>query len=318
MPDPLKKIRREAARQRVEQGDLTGRSIQAALDRTTRPPKGVTIGYSAFLVSVQREINRIIRRELAVMNATLRAARADALSDDILASIQSLLETVGRLSSATSGQLVIGVANWADKTFAFNDAKYDTQLMRMVGIGDVTADVATTMKRGWVQENVRLVANMNREQVAKLEGLFLRALRDGSRSSQVSGEVSKILGGSEKRARLIARDQIGKLNGQLDRQKQTDAGIDSYVWRGALDARERPLHVRREGQSFKWSQPPSDGHPGQPVQCRCSSEPDLSELLGKEFAPDPVEEADFSQTTEAKQREARRIQANRRARRRAA
>ena len=39
-------------------------------------------------------------------------------------------------------------------------------------------------------------------------------------------------------------------------------------------------HWEREGQEFRWDQPPEDGHPGQPIECRCSAEPiiDLEEL----------------------------------------
>ena len=39
-------------------------------------------------------------------------------------------------------------------------------------------------------------------------------------------------------------------------------------------------HWQREGQAFRWDQPPDDGHPGQPIHCRCTAEPiiDLDEL----------------------------------------
>jgi len=47
------------------------------------------------------------------------------------------------------------------------------------------------------------------------------------------------------------------------------------VWRGILDARERPEHVAREGKEFSWKNPPDDGHPGEPINCRCTAEPVL-------------------------------------------
>ena len=320
--DPAIQIRRESAKLRVEQAGVTPRAIQASLKKTTREPKGIEVGYQAFLVSIQKQINALIRKQLPALFGILDRARvdsgavvrADTLSDDVLASFETLLGFITNLSVKTDGVLRVGVQNASIKTAQFNDAKYDDPLMNLLGIGDVSANIEQSILEGWVVENTQLVRNMNAEQLGKLETLFLRSLRDGSRSAQVVGEVSTILGGSINRARLIARDQIGKLDGQLSLQKQTEAGISGYAWRGALDGRERPSHVAREGVIFQWNAPPPDGHPGQPIQCRCSAEPDLSHL-GEEFAPEPRSESDFSQTTKEERRKSLNIQARQRRRR---
>lgn len=320
----------------VEQAGVTERSIQASLKKTQREPKGIEVGYQAFLVSVQRQINTQIRKSLPELFSLLDVVRVDALrsdggsgphgmwmgnefmerldaiSDDVVAAFNALRAFVTTISTKTNGVLNIGVQSFGEKTEAFNDAKYDDPLMHLLGIGDVSANVEASIVNGWVTENVQLVGNMNAQQLGKMETLFLRALRDGSRSAQVRGEVAQIIGTENiNRARLIARDQIGKLDGQLTRQKQVEAGVQGYVWRGALDGRERPSHVAREGLKFRWDSPPPDGHPGQPIQCRCTAEPDLS-YLGEEFAPEPRSESDFSQTTPEAQRASQRQQARNR------
>ncbi len=335
--DPARKIKREGQRFAVEQAGVTERAVQASLKKTTRQPKGIEVGYQAFLVSVQRQINAQIRKIMPELFSLLdvvrvdggkdfrtdtaagflivysKVTRTDALSDDVVAAFNSLRTFVTTLATKTNGVLNIGVQSFGDKTAAFNDAKYNDPLMNLLGIGDVSANVEAGIVNGWVTENVQLVGNMNAQQLGKLETLFLRALRDGSRSAQVRGEVAQIVGTENiNRARLIARDQIGKLDGQLTRQKQVEAGIQGYVWRGALDARERPSHVAREGVKFRWDSPPPDGHPGQAIQCRCTAEPDLSHL-GEEFAPEPRSESDFSQTTPEAQAASRRQQARNRA-----
>ncbi len=319
--DPAIQIRREAAQLRVAQAGVTPRAIQASLKKTTREPKGIEVGYQAFLVSIQKQINALIRKQLPELFAILDrvrvdSVRSDGVSDDVLASFETLRGFVNNLAVKTDGVLRVGVQDFGIKTAQFNDAKYDDPLMNLLGIGDVSASIEQSILEGWVTENTQLIRNMNVEQLGKLETLFLRSLRDGSRSAQVTGDVSAILGGSVERARLIARDQIGKLDGQLSQQKQTEAGIDGYAWRGALDGRERPSHVAREGLIFKWNAPPPDGHPGQPVQCRCQPEPDLSHL-GEEFAPDPPGDADLSDTTPEARKKSRNQQAkNRRAKER--
>ena len=54
-----------------------------------------------------------------------------------------------------------------------------------------------------------------------------------------------------------------------------------------VDERERAHHVDREGKEFNWDKPPDDGHPGQPILCRCYAEavlPEFDELNGVIYA----------------------------------
>ena len=98
-------------------------------------------------------------------------------------------------------------------------------------------------------------------------------------AEEIAGELEDSYGVSARRAALIARDQIGKLNGEIARERQTELGIRRYKWRSSSDERVRPEHADRDGQIFEWSDPPPDGHPGQPVQCRCWAEPLIDDLL---------------------------------------
>lgn len=74
---------------------------------------------------------------------------------------------------------------------------------------------------------------------------------------------------SESRAELIARDQTLKLNGQMTRVRQQNAGVESYTWSTSLDDRVREEHAALEGQIFRWDNPPEPGNPGDDYQCRC-------------------------------------------------
>ncbi|WP_241971166.1 minor capsid protein [Actinobacillus lignieresii] len=65
-------------------------------------------------------------------------------------------------------------------------------------------------------------------------------------------EVKELTGVTSKRARLIARDQIGKLNARLTQLRQQQIGVKSYIWRTSLDERVRKWHKSREGERFDW------------------------------------------------------------------
>jgi len=81
---------------------------------------------------------------------------------------------------------------------------------------------------------------------------------------------------SRRRAKLIARDQIGKLNGRINASRLTSIGIDKFIWRTSKDERVRPDHRKREGKIYEFSNPPNGEIPGTPINCRCFAEPVIS------------------------------------------
>ena len=129
---------------------------------------------------------------------------------------------------------------------------------------------------------MRLIKNLPTQKGEQLRGKFTEAVRKGTRWEEVAKEIQRDLPDKlRNRAKLIARDQIGKLNGQLTKLRQRNIGVTHYIWRGMLDERERQLHVDREGEKFAWDNPPEDGHPGEAILCRCYAEavfPDADEL----------------------------------------
>lgn len=94
---------------------------------------------------------------------------------------------------------------------------------------------------------------------------------------------------SEYQSRRLARDQASKVHTAVVQARQTEIGVDSYIWHTSRDERVvgtpgglyvKPTklhgnHYMREGKIFRWDSPPPDGHPGWPIQCRCWAEPVL-------------------------------------------
>ena len=129
-----------------------------------------------------------------------------------------------------------------------------------------------------VSEHVALVKSLERKHLADLENLVHKGVREGRRVEDIAFDVAVRYGVSQRRAELIAQDQVGKFYGRLDEERQTRLGVTEYTWRTSKDEKVRPDHRRREGKVFKWKDPPSDGHPGQAIRCRCYPEPKLPEF----------------------------------------
>ncbi len=155
-----------------------------------------------------------------------------------------------------------------------NRTAFRESMRRALGVDVITGDAALqTSMRVWEAENIALIKSIPEQAVSRLQGQVTEAVRRGQTVADLRKLIVEEFGVTDRRAQLIARDQIGKLNGQLTQTRQQDIGIDEYKWRGILDARERPEHVAREGQTYAWGKPPSDGHPGQPIRCFPGSTP---------------------------------------------
>lgn len=123
--------------------------------------------------------------------------------------------------------------------------------------------------KSFTKENVKLIKSIPDQYFDKIEKMVVRNVQKGALSSEIKQNILKEYSVSERRAALIARDQVNKFNGNLNELRQTDLGVKKYVWETSLDERVRPEHEARHGKTFSWKDPPPDGHPGEAINCRC-------------------------------------------------
>lgn len=115
-----------------------------------------------------------------------------------------------------------------------------------------------------------LIRNLSDDIRNRIERETLGSIFEGRSNADVAKRLSEIEGIGRSRARLIARDQASKLNGAMNEFRQRQAGITHYKWRSMMDPpRARVHHMERNGKVFSWDRPPSGGHPGREINCRC-------------------------------------------------
>lgn len=133
------------------------------------------------------------------------------------------------------------------------------------------------IKQIWVNQNIELIHSIDRRTLESIRYMLSEnIIRAANRKILVEELTENIMHMAEvnaKRAALIACDQVGKLNSQLAQYEQVNQGVNSYIWVTMGDSRVRPAHRDREGKQFYWNSPPSDGHPGWAIRCRCSASP---------------------------------------------
>jgi SPP1 gp7 family putative phage head morphogenesis protein len=145
-----------------------------------------------------------------------------------------------------------------------------------------TPPIPDALRDQWIRDNVSLIGGMQAKWYADVEAVIRDAAAKGLAPSAIEKAIARESGKFGRHAKLIAQDQIGKLNGKVAEYRQTSAGITSYRWSTSRDERVRRTHKALEGSVQSWASPPvseSNGernHPGGAVRCRCSAVPLLT------------------------------------------
>ncbi len=162
----------------------------------------------------------------------------------------------------------------------FNRRQIEKNLRRVLGI-DVFASEPwlEAQVRAFAVNNVNLIQSVPERIFTELEAGIFDRFSAGTRFESLAEFIGQRFQVAESNAARIARDQVGKLNGQLTGLRQTNLGVKEYIWETSKDERVRDSHREKQGQTFRWNDPPSDtGHPGEDINCRCWASPVFSSV----------------------------------------
>lgn len=126
---------------------------------------------------------------------------------------------------------------------------------------ELAQGAADRLERYWGKEQRRLAD--------EVEAALLEGLERGQAPDQMAARLRERVAISKRRAMLIATNEASNAMAAGQEAAQREAGVTRYRWLTAKDERVRKEHRERDGQIFSWDAPPDDGHPGQPVRCRC-------------------------------------------------
>lgn len=262
-----------------------------------RPPKPVELRYFRMLAQVLARARAMVVRRLVPLLPTIvaQAPKPDGVKTDAV-DVNGVMEGIEEdfwrgLGAADLNALGDQIAQATEK---FQRKELGKQIQPLMGVElDDVIGFEPDLKariRDFTTENVALIKSLPSTYFSDIERQVIASVKEGKRWEDVAKDLEERYKVSERRANLIARDQVGKFHGQLNRARMTKLGITRYVWRTVKDNRVRSEHDERDGKIFSWDDPPEDGHPGIPIQCRCYPEPVLDELIAEKGEEPPKEE----------------------------
>lgn len=247
----------------------------------TLPPIGHTL---ASELELRRLINRVLRKAAAFVrerglqqaSALKTALQVDhAMTADVEPFITGM-EIFNKLFVNYLDLMINSLQPYIRRVHSEEGLKHQRRFEASIKTG-LGLDVSATLQSEDVRPQIE-AATLN--SVTNIKGLtdelakrVQNTLINGAIQEQPQTEIAKVLsdqfGWSAQRAASIARDQMATFNGMVNKVRQQQLGIDKYIWNTMNDERVRLEHERREGKIFRWDSPPEDGHPGEPINCRC-------------------------------------------------
>lgn len=276
--------------------DLNKRILQASFKKKRRLPKirpipypkAIERSYNADLQKIVQDLSAEIKRLiLPILPSIARdlgqpTIKKDAGADD---ATKAIAEIKKKMAQKYTDVELKAIARKKGMSLAeYSRIATEKEFKRVAGVDLFLTDraLADTIEVFSIF-NTQLSKSLIEESVNKVQSTILSGFQSGTRWEEIASSIEDYIdpevGGIANRARLIARDQISKLNGQVTSERQKDLGIDKYRWRTSGDERVRDSHRELEGEIFSWDKPPSVGHPGEDFQCRCTAEPILDQFF---------------------------------------
>ena len=229
--------------------------------------------YARELVKYVRKVRDICKQHIPAMvdAAMWNAIHADDWTEE---QTESIDEEITAEEEAAIMAIILAMFNRV-KTF---NRRQQENIFRSVFSAtpkEISKEDYEKIRQIWANQNIELIHSINRRTLESiryaLSENIIRAVDRKILIEELADSIMRMAEVNEKRAALIACDQVGKLNSQLVQLEQMNQGVDSYIWVTMGDSRVRPAHREREGKRFYWDSPPSGGHPGWAIRCRCTS-----------------------------------------------
>lgn len=284
---------------------IINQALTSRIDARRKPVRGVrfptslAVTYMRWIRAYARELRHAtdewVQWQLKPALALLEYEQ-DGLRQDSVENIEQQLDNLSaRFATVMTDEAIRQyIYEHSREILAYTKRQWIRSIHAITGVDPLLHDaVMERIVKAHVRENVSLIKSIPQKYYNDIDRVVMSGVRSGSMLKDIEQGIKDVYPPNYDRASLIARDQTGSLNAAIVDEQYKQANLTTYVWRCMQDSRVRgnPLgkypnatysHWDREGKVFSVDDPPPDGHPGEPIQCRCFRQVQESEVLGKE------------------------------------
>ena len=231
--------------------------------------------YARELVKYVRKVRDICKQHIPAMvdAAMWNAIHADGWTEE---QTEEIDKDITAEEEAAIMAIILAMFNRV-KTFNRRQQENIFRSMFSATPKEISKEDYEKIRQIWVNQNIELVHSIDRRTLESiryaLSENIIRAVDRKILIEELTESIMHMAEVNEKRAALIACDQVGKLNSQLTQLEQMSRGVEKYKWQTMEDGRVRKQHQSYNQKDFSWSEPPDGGHPGWSYRCRCTAIP---------------------------------------------
>jgi hypothetical protein len=193
------------------------------------------------------------------------------LTTDSIDDLAGLFDELGEMVERLVLTLTPDLRDWAFRVERWHRQRWvgtvlsgaGVDLQYLIGPAEAQETIEAFMAR-----NTALVKDISRQAQGRISDAVFRGIQQRTPAREVGRTIGEALGMARKRANLIARDQAVKLASALDRQRQREAGLDTWKWNHSDKLNFRPEHKARDGEQYTDETAPED-EPGELPFCGC-------------------------------------------------
>ena len=269
---------------------------QAAKSKPIELPKAIGISYNAELQRMVRRIKKDIDQSIKPQVKDLEVEyTADSWADVIEVSLAALRQ---RWSSAVFNRFAERMASKFVQAVNLQNQQQFQNQYKSFGINIYAGNQSVSdYLDATVKDNVRLIKSIPDQYLTQVESIVLGNMRAGMRPSAINKQLQDQFGVTERRARVISRDQVSKASNGLAKKRMESSGFKYFQWIDSKDSRVRSRHkhiankVTKYGKGiYSFSDLPLNDKgipiaPSDDIQCRCVMRPVLeSEIKANQKA----------------------------------
>ncbi|MGI4775356.1 MAG: phage head morphogenesis protein [Janthinobacterium lividum] len=263
--------------------------------------KGTIIPYPVFeeeryrkdLFAMIEELQAIIYSRVINNSSFAASYNTSIRTDEISDELDAVIEYIKVRAAVRVLKLINDLSNRAEKINKFNHNAFINFINNSLdtNIPNLNKnELVTEEMKLWALENAQLIRSIPNQILDKLSNMVCEAVRNGNSLQYLGKNLERTLDISRNRAKIIARDQVAKLNGTLTKYRNLNLGITEYKWLTSGDERVRHSHDVLRDKICSWQTPEKyrnniqdklwkkrssikgvELHPGLDIMCRCTS-----------------------------------------------
>ena len=222
----------------------------------------------------------------------------DSDLDDVMTQLKEYIAVYYGTTYLTASMGTI-ITNIAESILGKNSNFFEAQVKIRAGVPiSIDRPWWPETRALWEQQNFSLIKGMGEKFVQDLNTTIINSIQSGASYDEIVVSIDKLSEGlAGWRSRLLARYQIGKLNGMITKNQYQSIGMETYYWMTSQDERVRgnpagkfpkaiPSHWIMQGLLCAWNNAMvyydtaakewlqktgkmETTHPGFAIACRC-------------------------------------------------